>query len=504
MKPFVLIILDGWGINPKKEGNAVLLANTPNYDSLIRSYPNSTLKAAGTAVGLLPNQPGNAETGHLNIGAGRVVYSSFLRINNAIADKSFYRNPEFLEAMENCRKNNSALHLMGIMQETGMHGHIDHLLALLKLAHKNRLEKIYIHLFTDGIDSSPRGAKQLIAKLKEEKAALGESRIATVIGRYYAMDRDNKWKRTELAYNALVNAEGLRADSAGEALDASYGKGDNDGKVKPTVIGDFSGIKDNDSIIFINFRKDRARQLTRAFIEPNFNEFKRKKVNVKFICMTHYYKDVELDALVAFKSLYTKGLLGEALSRAGLRQLRIAEQERFSAVTYFLNGEKEKPFEGEERICLDSPKADYITMPEMSAYQVTKKTLEAVYALKHDIIIVDFANCDIIGHTGDMEIAIKAVETVDDCLGRIIKAVKQAGGVALVTSSHGNAEEMVDKRTKQPKRDNTKNDVPLILVLEDHFKLKKGILADVAPAILDVLKIKKPEEMTGESLIVKR
>lgn len=501
MKPIVLIMMDGWGINKKKEGNAVYLANTPNYNYLIKNYPNTILKAAGTAVGMLPKEPGNAEVGHQNIGAGRIVYSSFFRINNSIAKKSFYKNPAFFEAIQNCKANNSNLHLMGCLQEAGIHSHLHHLFALLKLAHQNRLEKVYIHLFTDGIDSSPRSAKKLIAKLKEEKAVFGESRIATVMGRFFAMDRDKKWKRTELAYNALVNAKGLKADSAAEAVDNSYSKGEKDDTVKPTIIGEFDGIKDEDSVIFFNFRKDRARQLTKAFLEPNFNKFSRKEVDVKFVCMTHYYKELEKHALIAFKSLYTKNLIGEIISRAKLQQLRVAEQERFSAVGYFLNGEKEFPFENEYRICVDSPKTQYYLVPQMGAYQVTKKALEAVYNQDYDLIIIDYANCDIIGHTGELDSAIKAVEVVDDCIGRIVRAVKEVEGVSLITSSHGNVEEMIDRKTKQPKTSNTSNDVPFILINGRDVKLKKGILADIAPTILYLLNVPKPDEMTGENLI---
>jgi len=502
MKPVVLIIMDGWGISKRKEGNAVFLANAPNYDLLTKEFPNTSLKAAGNAVGMLPKEVGNAEVGHLNIGAGRVVYSSLFRISNSIVNKKFYENPALLEAVKNCKENNSALHLMGILQTAGIHAHLHHLFALLKLARVNGLKKVYLHLFTDGIDSSPKTAKKLIAKLKEEKAVLlEESRLATVIGRYYAMDRDEKWKRTEFAYNALVNAAGLRADSAGEAVENAYERGEPDEKIKPTIIGDFSGIKDNDSVIFYNFRKDRARQLTRAFVERNFNKFPRKEIDIKFVAMTHYYKGLEKSASIAYKSKYTENLLGEALSRAGLKQLRIAEQERCSAAGYFLNGEKEFPFPGEERICVDSPKIAYHLVPQMSAYQVTKKALEAVYKKDYDFIVVDFANCDVIGHTGQLDAAIRAVEVVDDCMGRLTRAVQEVGGISIVTSSHGNVEEMVDKRTKQPKSTNTMNDVPFILVADKKIKLKKGILADIAPAVLNILGIKKPKEMTGESII---
>ncbi|MBW2978327.1 2,3-bisphosphoglycerate-independent phosphoglycerate mutase [Candidatus Woesearchaeota archaeon] len=501
MKPVVLVIMDGIGISKRKEGNAVLLANTPNYNELIKNYPSTTLKAAGTAVGMPPNDPGDAEVGHLNIGAGRVVYGSFFRINNALADKSFYQNKAFLDAVENCKVRGSSLHLIGCLQKAGIHSHIYHLLGLLKLAKDNGVEKVYIHIFTDGIDSDAKSARQLIATLKEEKARLGDNRIATVIGRYFAMDRDEKWKRTELAYNALVNGVGLRADSSREAVDRAYEKGECDDKVKPTIIGDFDGIKDGDSVIFFNFRKDRARQLTRAFVEPDFNKFRRKKVDVNFVCMTHYYKGVENNAVVAFKSLYTENLLGEVLSRAGLKQLRVAEQERCSAVGYFLNGEKEMPFEGEDRICVDSPKIAYHLRPGMNAYQVTKKALEAIYAEQYDIIIVNLANCDVVGHTGELDAAVTAVEVVDDCMGRVFRAVKEVGGISLVTSSHGNIEEMIDRKTKQPIRTNSRNDV-LFIISDAEVKLNKGgILADIAPTVIDILELDQPEEMTGESLI---
>lgn len=517
-KPLILIIMDGWGLNPKKFGNAIALADTPNFDRLKADYPYTTLKAAGIAVGLPPNEMGNSETGHLNIGAGRIVIQDQVRIDKAINNKSFYENKAFLKAIQNVKKNKSTLHIMGLLQDQGVHAHQNHLFALLKLAARQKLTDVMIHVFTDGRDTGPMSAKRYIKQLNDQIKKNKVGKIATVIGRYYSMDRDTRWDRIELAYNGLVKAEGKRAKTAVKGIDDAYKAGETDEFMKPIIVGDFTGtknqrflgtknqrflgIKDNDSVIFFNYRLDRARQLTHAFTDKVFKRFKRKKVNTCFVCMTRYYPDVK--ALIAFEPANMRNILGEVLSKKGLKQLRMAETEKYAHVTFFFNGLIEKPFKGEDGILVPSPRiATYDLKPEMSAYEMTERVLKEIAANKYDVIIINYANGDMIGHTGKLEAAIIAVETVDECVGRVVKAILAKEGIALVTADHGNADEMMDPRTKQPITSHTTNPVPFILVSEKRYRLKKGILADIAPTMLELLNIKKPKEMTGESLIRK-
>lgn len=501
MKPIVLVIRDGWGISPKREGNAVLLGNTPNSDSYEKKYPVCRLKCHGVYVGLPPGTQGNSEVGHLNIGAGRIVYESLTRIDKAIEDRSFFNNKSFLDAVWNCKKNNSSLHLMGLIQDQGVHAVTRHCIALLKIAKKQGLESVYVHAFTDGRDTPPKSAENHLEVLQKAMDKIGIGRVATVIGRYYAMDRDNRWKRIKLAYDALVKGKGKKADSWREGIKDAYSKKETDEFIKPRII-DFDGIKDKDSLIFFNYRLDRARQLTHAFTEKKFDKFKREKRDVFFVAFTEYYDN--LKTRVAFPDIKNKKILGEVLSKNKIKQLRIAETEKYAHVTFFFNSQEDTPFKDEKRILINSPRiATYDLKPEMSAYELTKSVLREIDEDKYGVIILNFANGDMVGHTGKLKAAIKAVETVDTCLGRIVKLVKEKNGVVLVTADHGNCEQMVDDMTGKQLTSHTINSVPFILISDNHkkVKLRNGILADIAPTILDLLKIKKPKEMTGKTLI---
>jgi len=506
MKPLILIIRDGWGINPKKEGNAVLLGKTPNTDSYEKKYPHSRLKCHGEYVGLPVGNQGNSEVGHLNIGAGRIVYQSLTRIDKSIGDRSFFDNKAFLKAINNCKKNKSALHMMGLVQDQGVHAVTSHCIALLELAKKHGLEDVYVHAFTDGRDTPPKSAENYLRPLQDAINRLGIARIASVIGRYYSMDRDNRWERIELAYNALVKGEGKRFHSWKEAIADAYKGGETDEFIRPRII-DFDGIKDNDSVIFFNYRLDRARQLTHAFTDKRFDRFKRKKVDVLYVAFTDYYEG--MDAEIAFPPITNKNLLGEVLAKSNLHQLRIAETEKYAHVTFFFNGQDETPFRNEKRVLINSPQvATYDLKPEMSAYEVTNAVIEKINEDKYKVIILNFANGDMVGHTGVLKAAIKAVEAVDICIGKIVDiVVKEKKGVALITADHGNCEQMIDYVTKGVMTAHTTNNVPFILVSDDkklkRSKLRDGILADIAPTVLDILKIKKPKEMTGKSLIVR-
>jgi len=501
----MLIILDGWGISRRRKGNAVFLAKTPNFDHLKKEYPDSQLQASGEAVGLMKGMMGNSETGHLNIGAGRIVEQEITRINRAIKDGSFFSNPAFLRAINNAKKNKSTLHLMGLLSNAGIHSYGPHLYALLKLAANRKVGKVKIHIFSDGRDTGIKSVKKYVKELEGQikKYKIGE--IATLSGRYYAMDRDNRWARTKKAYEALVQGRGERAKDIWEGIEMAYQRGETDEFIKPTVIGGFEGIKSGDSVIFYNFRPDRPRQIARAFIEPNFKRFKRgKKIGLAFVCMTEYYH--KMPALTAFKKIEIKNVLGEELSRRKIRQLRIAETEKYAHVTYFFNGMREKPFLGEERILIPSPRvATYDLQPEMSADKITERTLREIKKGKYGVIILNFANADMVGHSGKLKAAIKAVETVDRRLGKIVSRLKEKKGAALITADHGNAEEMIDPRTGKPLSRHTLNPVPFILVSEEKPRLrKKGKLADIAPTMLDVMEIRKPKEMTGVSLLLKK
>ncbi len=504
-KPYALIIMDGYGVNERHEGNAIYAAKTPNLDRYMKEYPNTVIHASGMDVGLPDGQMGNSEVGHTNIGAGRIVYQELTRITKSIQDGDFFENPVLLGAVENCKKNNSALHLMGLLSDGGVHSHNTHLYGLLELAKQQGLTNVHIHGFLDGRDVPPSSAadyaEQLVAKIRE----IGVGDIATVMGRYYAMDRDNRWERVEKAYNALVSGEGVKAESAVTAIKASYNDGVTDEFVVPTVIekdGEPLGkISEGDSVIFFNFRPDRAREITRTIVDKDFNGFERKFFNTYYVCMTQYDATMP-NVEVAFKPQKLENTFGEYISRKGLRQLRIAETEKYAHVTFFFNGGVEKVYDGEDRVLVNSPKvATYDMQPEMSAYEVCDKVVERIKSGEYDVIVLNFANCDMVGHTGVFEAAVKAVEAVDTCVGRTLDAICEMGGIALVTADHGNADQMIDYDNQSPFTAHTTNVVPLVLVGRKDVSLKTGRLADLTPTLLDLMGLEKPAEMTGESLI---
>ncbi|AGL03540.1 2,3-bisphosphoglycerate-independent phosphoglycerate mutase [Desulfoscipio gibsoniae] len=507
-RPLALFILDGWGLSEKKEGNAIALAETPNMDKLLAQYPHTVLGTSGEDVGLPEGQMGNSEVGHLNMGAGRVVYQELTRISRVIRDRSFYDNPVLLEAMDKVRDRKSALHLMGLLSDGGVHSHIEHLYALLELARDQGLSRVFVHAFLDGRDVPPANARDYIVPLVERMRKIETGQVATVMGRYYAMDRDRRWERTKDAYYAMVRGEGYRASSALDALEQAYGRQETDEFVKPTVVVDGQGnpvgrVADGDAIIFFNFRPDRARQITRAFVDEDFDGFERPadRPGVHYVCMTQY--DKTINAPVTYRPQVLVNTLGEVISYYNLKQLRLAETEKYAHVTFFFNGGVEKPNKGEDRVLIPSPKvATYDLQPEMSAEAVTDALLDKVMEQEYDVIIVNYANPDMVGHTGILPAAIKAVETVDRCIGRAVQAVQQAGGLVLITADHGNAETMIGD-AGEPFTAHTTDPVPFILVSREHqdAKLRPGRLEDVAPTILKLLNIEKPPEMTGHSLL---
>lgn len=498
-KKLILIILDGWGVSKKRKGNAVSLAKTPNFDYFKKTFSYGELKASGEAVGLINKMMGNSETGHLNIGAGRIVIQDIVKINKSIKDKTFFENPAFLEALKNVKRNNSFLHLMGLLSDAGVHSYNRHLFALLKLASQHNLKKVAIHIFTDGRDTDIKSANKYIKELKAQIKKYNTGKIATIVGRYYAMDRDNRWERTKRAYLAVAEAKGKRVGTALEGIKEAYDKGQTDEFIAPLIVGDYQGMKDADSVVFFNFRSDRPRQLTRAFVDKRFNKFKRRKLKLIFICMKEYYKGV--NALRAFEKEELKNILGEVISKNNIKQLRIAETEKYAHITFFLDALREKPFPKEERALIPSPKiATYDLKPEMSAFKVTKSVLKAIDSEKYGFIVLNFANPDMLGHTGKLKAAIKAIEIVDKCLGEIINLVIKKRGIALITADHGNAEEMIGQNTGRPLSKHTTNLVPFIIVSDRNYILRKGKLGDIAPTILKLLDIKKPKEMTGTCL----
>ncbi len=507
-KVTMLMILDGFGENSEEKGNAVKLANTPNIDKLTKQHPVTKIAASGLAVGLPEGQMGNSEVGHTNIGAGRIVYQELTRITKAIEDGNFFSNEEFINAIENCKKNNSKLHILGLVSDGGVHSHIRHLYGLLEMAKRRDFEDVYVHCFLDGRDTPPASAENYITALEEKMKEKGIGKIASISGRFYAMDRDSRWKRVEKAYDAIVNGEGNKQADPINAIESSYQKEVFDEFVEPTVItnGDkpVATVADGDSIIFFNFRPDRARQLTRAIVDPKFDGFETKKLNTYFVCFTSYDETMP-NVHVAFKKESIKNTLGEVICKEGGKQLRIAETEKYAHVTFFFNGGEEKQYEGEDRILVQSPKVEtYDLKPEMSAPEVTEKVLEAINSEKYNCIILNFANPDMVGHTGNLDAAIKAIETVDECVGKIVSAIKSKKGNLIITADHGNAEQMIDLKTGEPHTAHTTNLVPLILITErEGIKLKQGKLADIAPTILELMNIEKPAEMTGESLIEK-
>ena len=509
-KPTVLMILDGYGLNDNPEGNAIKTAKTPVMDLLYERYPHSKGYASGLDVGLPKGQMGNSEVGHLNIGAGRIVYQELTRITKAIDDGDFFENPELSAAMDNCKKNNSALHIMGLLSDGGVHSHNSHLYAIVKMAKKYGLKKVFIHAFMDGRDTPPTSGKEYLSELEEELRNIGLGKIATVSGRYYAMDRDKRWDRIQKAYSAILEGKGSKASDAVNCAETSYSAGVTDEFIIPTVITDENGfptgkLEENDSIIFFNFRPDRARQITRAIVDSDFNGFEREKILKRFffVCFTRY-DDTLPNVHIAFKPQLLHNTLGEYISSLGLKQLRTAETEKYAHVTFFFNGGEEKEYEGEDRILVPSPKVEtYDLKPEMSALEVTDKVVDAINSGKYDSIILNYANPDMVGHTGSLEAAVKAVETIDGCVARVVEAIEKQNGILIITADHGNAEQMVDYKTGEPQTAHTTNPVPLILVGLEGIKLKEGKLADLAPTMLDIMGLEKPEEMTGESLIEK-
>ena len=506
--PLVLIILDGWGLNSRAEGNAIAGADTPNMKSFVADYPNSRLESSGEAVGLPEGQMGNSEVGHLNIGAGRVVYQELTRITRDIQEGEFFKNKVLLAAVNHAKKNNTALHLIGLLSDGGVHSHISHLFALLDLAARENLRNVFVHAFLDGRDVAPASAKEYFEPLRKKLAEMGFGAVATVIGRYYAMDRDKHWERVEQAYNALVFGEGIHAPGPMEAVDSGYSRGENDEFIHPTVIVRKTGepvakIASNDAVVFFNFRPDRAREITRAFVDRNFSGFARRPGHpvAHFTCMTRY--DVTIEAPAAFEPQTLHNTLGEVLSQNGIAQLRLAETEKYAHVTFFFNGGVEKPNPGESRILIPSPRvATYDMKPEMSAFEVTETFLKQLESGKYQVIIMNYANADMVGHTGDMTAAKRAVEAVDCCLGRLVRAVLDRDGTVLITADHGNADEMKDECGRTCTAHST-NPVPFILIRKDTggIVLRNGSLRDIAPTVLELLGLPKPAEMTGESLI---
>ncbi len=507
-KPIVLTIMDGFGYNPSTDGNAIYSAKTPRLDAIMKDCPNTLIGASGMDVGLPDGQMGNSEVGHTNIGAGRVVYQELTRITKSIADGDFFENAAFLNAIENCKKNDSALHLMGLLSDGGVHSHIEHLFGLVELAKKNGLTRVYIHALLDGRDVPPASAADFIDQLNAKLQEIGCGKIATVMGRFYGMDRDNRWERVGKAYAALVYGEGIQTGDAAAAVRESYTVKDEEGKfitdefVLPTVIADTERIKTGDSVIFFNFRPDRAREITRTFVDDEFAGFERKggRQKVYYVCMTQYDASMP-NVEVAFKPESLTNTLGEFLAKNGMTQLRIAETEKYAHVTFFFNGGRGVMFDGEDRILVNSPKvATYDLQPEMSAPEVCDKVCEAIESGKYDVVILNFANCDMVGHTGIFEAAVTAVETVDTCVGRVQDSTLKMGGVMLLTADHGNADRMVDV-DGTPFTAHTTNPVPFVVIGKDCELREGGKLCDISPTIIHLLGLEQPAEMNGESII---
>ncbi len=500
-KPLVLMILDGFGIAPD-EGNAIVAANTPNLDRILKENPVTKIGASGMDVGLPDGQMGNSEVGHTNIGAGRIVYQELTRITKSAEEGDMEKNPALLKAMQSAKDNGKALHFMGLLSDGGVHSHNTHLYALLRLAKKLGLEKIFVHCFLDGRDVPPSSGKDYVKELMAKLEEIGVGKVATVMGRYYAMDRDNRWERVEKAYAAMVYGEGVKAECPVCAVQNSYDENVTDEFVVPTVCEGAEPIADGDSVIFYNFRPDRAREITRTLVDPDFSGFQRRNgfFPLNYVCMTQY--DATMPNVdVAYKPESLTNTFGEYLSKNDLTQLRIAETEKYAHVTFFFNGGVEKQYPGEERILVKSPSvATYDLQPEMSAYEVTDKMVEAVKSGKYDALILNYANCDMVGHTGVFEAAVKAVEAVDACIGRVEAAVKEMGGCILLTADHGNADRMVDD-DGTPFTAHTTNPVPFCVINHPCELREGGRLADIAPTMLKILGLPQPAEMTGESII---
>ena len=515
-KPVVLLILDGYGLNDKVEGNAVAQAKTPVMDRLMKEYPFVKGNASGMAVGLPDGQMGNSEVGHLNMGAGRIVYQELTRITKEIQDGTFFENEALLKAVNNCKEKDSSLHMYGLLSDGGVHSHNTHLYGLLELAKRNGLKKVYVHAFLDGRDTPPTGGLEYAKELEAKMAEIGVGEIATVSGRYYAMDRDNNYDRVKFAYDALTKGEGLEADSAVNAIQTSYDKDVTDEFVVPTVIkkngAPVATIKDGDSIIFFNFRPDRAREITHCFCDNDFDKFERgKRLDVTYVCFTDYDPTIP-NKDVAFHKVEITNTFGEWLAAKGMKQARIAETEKYAHVTFFFNGGVEKPNEGEDRILVNSPKyvPTYDKKPRMSAYTVCDELSKAITAKNedgsavYDVIICNFANPDMVGHTGVLNAAIEAVEVIDKCVGEVVEFIKEVGGVMFICADHGNCEQLIDYETGEPFTAHTTNPVPFILVNYGDVKLREGgCLADIVPTLIECMGETQPAEMTGKSLIVK-
>jgi 2,3-bisphosphoglycerate-independent phosphoglycerate mutase len=505
-KQVMLMILDGFGITDKVDGNAVKAANKPYYDRLSSSYPYTELGASGMDVGLPRGQMGNSEVGHLNIGAGRIVYQELTRITKAIEDGDFFNNEALNYAVDKALENNSSLHLLGLLSDGGVHSHIDHVKALLKLAKNRGLSNVYVHAFMDGRDTPPASGKDFVVDLENYMKEINNGKIATVSGRYYAMDRDNRWERVHLAYNAMVLAEGENANSAVEAMDKSYHDNKTDEFVLPTVVMEngrpVASIKNGDSIIFFNFRPDRAREITRAINDKIFMGFERENLNLNFVTLTQYDKTME-GVRIAYSPQSYSNTLGEYVSKLGKKQLRIAETEKYAHVTFFFNGGIEVPSEGEDRALIASPKvATYDLKPEMSAYEVTEEVIRRIDTDEYHMIILNFANPDMVGHTGVFEAAKKAIEVVDECMGKVVKKILEKDGAVFITADHGNAEQMIDYSTGDPMTAHTTDPVPFLFIANDASEMRSGgVLADIAPTMLQVMGLQVPVEMTGKSLI---
>ena len=502
-KPVALIIMDGFGYNPSDYGNAIVAAKTPNIDKYMNG-PHTLIGASGLNVGLPDGQMGNSEVGHTNIGAGRIVYQMLVKISKDIKDGTFFENKVLLDAMKNCKEKNSALHLMGLLSPGGVHSHMEHLFGLVEMAKKNGLDKVYIHAFLDGRDVPPSSAAEFMEQTVNELNKIGLGKVATISGRFYAMDRDNAWDRVEKAYSAMVYGEGVKESDPVQAIKNSYANEITDEFMLPTVIEGGEKIKADDSVIFFNFRPDRARQITRAFVDPDFTGFERKIgfFNLHFVCMAQYDASMP-NVTVAYPPEQLKMTLGEYLSKSGKTQLRIAETQKYAHVTFFFNGGEEKQFEGEDRILIKSPDVETFDLkPEMSAYEVCDAVVDAINSDKYDVIILNYANCDMVGHTGIFDAAVKAVEAVDTCVGRMVDAILAKGGAALITADHGNADKMYEP-DGSPFTAHTTNPVPLFCVGYDWELREGGVLADLAPTMLEILEMPQPAEMTGKSLIKK-